>query len=227
MDRDHAYITSIPPESEERVTDSYPDGARKETEYWINSQRVGLRRFYPSGELEDESAFRDGVRHGVQYRWDMPGKLLSAEPYEHGVPHGTACQWADDGRLVGTYTLVHGTGIDLWWQERDGPDYLAEVHNMQNGWPHGFEWWLNEDQHSVHTERHWLHGKLHGIEREWNYQGRLRRGCPRYWVNGERVTKRQYLRAAAQEPSLPRFRPEENEPQRTFPPEIMPHLGPR
>ena len=124
MNRDDAYITSIPPEAEERVTDLYPDGARKEAEYWINSQRVGLRRFYPSGDLEDEGAFRDGVRHGTQYRWCAPGELLSAEPYDHGVPHGTAFQWGHAGRLIGTYTLVHGTGIDLWWQEWDGTVFL-------------------------------------------------------------------------------------------------------
>src|SRR5438034_9917226 len=98
MDRDHAYITSIPHEAEERVTEVYPDGARKEAEYWLNGERVGLRHFYPTGELEDETALRDGVRDGVQYRWFAPGELLSAEPYEHGVPHGTAYQWGHAGR---------------------------------------------------------------------------------------------------------------------------------
>jgi hypothetical protein len=226
LNSDQAYITSIPPEAEERVTDVYPGGAKKEAEYWLNGERVGLRRFHPTGELEDEYAFRDGVRHGMQYRWDVPEKLLSAEPYEHGVPHGTAHQWADDGRLIGTYTLEHGTGIDLWWQDwPDGSVYLAEVHYMQNGQAHGFEWWLNEDQRTVHTERRWLHGNQHGIEREWNARGRLSRGYPRYWVNGERVTKRQYLKAAAPDPSLPPFRPKENDPQRTFPAEIAKHLA--
>ena len=227
MDRDHAYITSIPHEAEERVTEVYPDGTRKEVECWLNGQRVGRRHFHASGELRGECAFRVGVQHGMLYRWDEPSKLLSAEPYENGVPHGTAYQWADDGRLIGTYTLDHGTGIDLWWHDwSDGSVTLAEVHSMQDGAPHGFEWWLNPDER-LWWERHWQRWKLHGIEREWNTRGRLCRGYPRYWVHGERVTKRQYLKAAAQDPSLPPFRAEENEPQRTFPPEVAAHLGPR
>jgi hypothetical protein len=224
-DRDHAYISHIPPDAEERVIDSYPDGAKKEAKYWLNGERVGFRRFHPTGEVADEVPYQNGVRHGTQYRWDAPGKLLSAESYEHGVPHGTARQWADDGRLIGTYTLERGTGIDLWWEERsDGSVYLAEVHFMRDGRPHGFEWWLGVDQRSVWIERHWAHGTLHGIEREWDAETRLCRGYPRYWVHGERVTKRQYLKAAAQDSSLPPFRPEENEPRRSFPPEVVDHL---
>jgi hypothetical protein len=225
MDRDHAYVTLIPAEAEERVTDSYPDGTKQRAEYWLNGALAGMRGFDPNGERESECPFRAGVKHGMEYRWDAPGKLLSAEPYENGLPHGTAHQWADDGRLMGRYTLDHGTGIDLWWQERDGPDYLAEVHTMRDGRWHGFEWWLNEDQQSAHIERHWSHGYRHGIERDWNIRGRLSRGYPRYWVHGERVTKRQYLKAASQDPSLPPFRPEDNEPRRTFPPEVAQHLG--
>jgi hypothetical protein len=220
-----AYVTCIPPEAEERVTEAYPDGARQKADYWLEGHRVGFRSFHPTGEPDYEVPYRDGVVHGTRYRWDEPGKLLSAEPYERGVPHGTARQWGDDGRLIGTYTLERGTGIDLWWQDwPDASAYLAEVHYMQDGWAHGFEWWLNEDQQSVWIERHWLHGNQHGIERDWNARGRLSRGYPRYWVNGERVTKRQYLKAAARDPSLPPFRPEENEPERTFPPEIAGHL---
>lgn len=227
LGRDQPYASCIPPEAEERITGSYADGTRKEAEYWLSGQLVGSRQFHPTGALESEVPYQDGVIRGTRYRWDTPGRLLSAEPYERGVPHGVARQWSDDGRLIGTYTLERGTGIDLWWQEReDGSAYLAEVHFMRDGWPHGFEWWLAEDQQRVWIERHWSHGHRHGIEREWNGQGRLCRGYPRYWVNGERVTKRQYLRAAARDPSLPPFRPEENEPRRAFPPEVAQHLTP-
>jgi hypothetical protein len=226
LDRDHAYISHIRPEAEERIINSYPDGTKKEAEYWLNGERVGFRRFHTTGELEGEVPYENGVRHGTEYRWDAPGKLLSAEPYEHGTPHGTAHQWAEDGRLIGTYTLERGTGIDMWWQERpDGSVYLAEVRFMRDGRPHGFEWWLDEDQQSVWIERHWSHGTLHGIEREWNVQKRLCRGYPRYWVEGERVTKRQYVQAAAQDPNLPPFRPEENQPSRRFPPEVAEYLS--
>jgi len=130
------------------------------------------------------------VLHGIEYRADVPGKILSATPYFKGFLHGTAKQWSNDGKLIGTYTMKHGTGIDLWWNPRsdNGLPYLSEVHYYKKGKPHGFEWWLNEDQ-TVSVERHWRNGQEHGIERSWNQQGRLHRGYPRYWVNDVRVTK--------------------------------------
>ncbi|MBI3910905.1 MAG: hypothetical protein HY320_08220 [Armatimonadetes bacterium] len=225
LSRDTAYVSSIPEYAEERVTVRYPDGAKEQAEYYLAGERVGQRHFHPCGQPSVEYPLRNGVRHGVVYWWALPGEPLSAEPYENGVPHGTAYQWGRDGQLIGTYTLEHGTGIDLWWQDwEDGPVTLVEIHYMQGGFPHGFEWWLNDDQESVYEERHWDRGTLHGIERNWNLRGRLRRGYPRYWVHGKRVTKRDYLRAAAKDPSLPPFRPEDNDPRRTFPPEIVPHL---
>lgn len=221
-----AYASSIPADATERVRTKLSDGTRKRAEYYVGSERVGERSFYPSGELEYEYAFRDGRRHGWQYRHDEPGKLLSAEPYKNGLPHGTAYQWADDGRLIGSYTMEHGTGIDLWWQDwPEGPVELAEVHYLQDGVPHGFEWWLNEDQQSVYNERHWQHGLLHGIEREWNGEGKLRRCFPRYWIHDKRVTKRQYRKASANDTTLPLFREEDNSLQRDFPPEVAKHLS--
>ncbi len=45
-------------------------------------------------------------------------------------------------------------------------------------------------------------------------------------MNGKKVTKRQYLRACKDDPSLPQFREEDNKPSRTFPPEIARELQP-
>jgi antitoxin component YwqK of YwqJK toxin-antitoxin module len=208
------------------VVNHYPDGVKERAEYWLNGELVGVRQFEERGELDWEASYRAGVKHGMAYRWGPPGQLTSAEPWENGVPHGTAYQWGEDGRVIGTYTLDHGTGIDLWRQDwPDGSVELAEVHYMLDGRPHGFEWWLNDDQRSVWIERHWADGSRHGVEREWNTRGRLARGYPRYWVRGERVTKRQYLKAASHDLTLPPFRPEENAPERSFPPEIVEHLA--
>jgi antitoxin component YwqK of YwqJK toxin-antitoxin module len=226
--RPPVYISSIPVGAEERIVEQYPDGEKRQAEYWLNGERVGLRYFFPTGEPEVEYGFRDGIKDGMVYVWSDPGHLCSAEPFVDGVPHGTAWQWGSyTGRVIGTYTLERGTGIDLWRQEwNDGSATLSEVHSMRAGRPHGVEWWLDSsDQQSVHEERHWFEGELHGIERDWNLKGRLRRGFPRYWVRGRQVTKRQYLRAAARDATLPPFRSEDNDPQRTFPPEIAKHLG--
>jgi hypothetical protein len=118
--------------------------------------------------------------------------------------------------------MRHGTGIDLWWISfENGSTYLSEVRYLRAGKRHGFEWWLNEDGRSVWRESHFRDGRMHGIERSWNGQGRLRRGYPRYWVDDVRVTKRQYVRARVGDAALPPFREPDNRPQRRFPSEAV------
>jgi hypothetical protein len=64
-------------------------------------------------------------------------------------------------------------------------------------------------------------GEYHGIERRWNHRRKLHRGYPKYWVRGEAVTKRQYLKAAKSDKTLPRFRSRDNSPRRQFPPVVQ------
>jgi hypothetical protein len=221
------YRSSIPKAARERVTATFVTGPQRyKAECILNGKVVGIRYFHETGELEYECPLKNGLAHGIEYRSDVPGELLSAEPYSNGLPHGTARQWSKDGKLIGTYTMQHGTGIDLWWCEsfENGLPYLSEARYVKGGTRHGFDWWLNEDQKSVWEERHFRNDQMHGIERSWNWQGRLRRGYPRYWVNGARITKRQYLRARAKDPTLPPFRKTDNRPQRRFPAEVIANL---
>ena len=62
---------------------------------------------------------------------------------------------------------------------------VSEIHPCVMGCLTAFEWWLNEDQRSVYEEKHWFNGKWIGIEREWNFENKLRRGYPKYWVVAE------------------------------------------
>ena len=213
------YRSSIPKEARERVVAMSPVSRRRQkVECTLNGKVVGVRTFHVTGELEDEFPLRNGVTHGIVYRSVTPGKLLSAEPYSNGLAHGTARQWSDDGKLIGTYTMKRGTGIDLWRQVNEaGQVYLSEARYYRDGKLDGFEWWLNRDQKNVHEESHFRGDRRHGIFRQWNLQGRLRRGYPQYFVNGERVTKRRYVRECAKDPTLPPFREEDNRPQRIFP----------
>lgn len=222
-----AYTSSIPPGAKERITKRYPSGKKKRAEYRVGRKVVGVRFFFESGEPELEYGMKDGKRHGIEYDWLDPGMLVSAEPFVDGLQHGTAKQWDWAGRLIGTYRMVRGTGIDLWRGRReDGTVYLSEMMHCKGGLRHGFQWFIEEDQRSVCVERHWREGQLHGIERMWNRAGRLRRGFPKYHVAGEVVSKRQYLKTSAIDQTLPSFRLQENEPARTFPPEIVKHLRP-
>ncbi|MEE9365131.1 MAG: hypothetical protein V3W44_00455, partial [Dehalococcoidales bacterium] len=98
------------------------------------------------------------------------------ESFVDGKYHGICKQWDDAGNLIQTYRMVHGTGIDLWRCNSTGT--LSEVWYWKDNMLHGWEWWLDEDQKSVWCERHHHEGNLHGIWREWNDRGRLRRGFP-------------------------------------------------
>jgi hypothetical protein len=116
--------------------------------------------------------------------------------------------------------MNHGTGYDVWCSQiGDGPIYVSEIRSTRDGSLHGYEGWLNEDQRSVHDEKHWYEGKLHGVERSWHGK-KLIRGYPNYWIRDKGVTKRQYIRAAQKDPTLPRFHLQDNSPRREFPLEI-------
>lgn len=213
------YRSSIPKTARERVVERYPSGAKKQAAYWLNRRRVGTRYFHKTGELEFECPLRDGKIHGRVYRWDTPGMLTSVETYVNGLAHGEAKQWLCDGTVVKGYRMNRGTGLDLWWQDCDGQLYLAEVLYLIQGKPHGYQWWFSAGR--LVWERHWVDGILHGVERDWNLQGGLGRTSPKYFVNDERVTKRQYLKACERDASLPKFRNDDNKPIRKFPAEVL------
>lgn len=180
-----------------------------------------------NGVLEFERPLRNGLTHGTLHSFDA-GVATFAEHYSNGVAHGTAKQWSHDGKLIGTYTMKRGTGLDLWRAKANwgnGGVYLSEARFIKEGKWQGFEWWLNEDQTSVHDENHFWNDLQHGIQRSWNSRGRLRRGYPRYWVRSVRVTKRKYLSECAQDSTLPIYREKDNLPARKFPDEVAKHCA--
>jgi len=246
---DKRYKSDIPKNAEERMTRRHASGEKASAQYFVRGNLVGDRCWDnthgPFGEdpvprplhkrLTWEMPYRNGVMHGRHYYLEN-GLVTFIEPHKNGQRHGIARQYGDDGKLIGSYRMVHGTGIDLWRNERlawrdgtckpSGECYLAEACYWVEGQLQGFVWWINEDQQSVFVERHLFKGLDHGIHREWNGHGRLSRGYPKYFVQGKQIKKRQYLRACLIDPTLPVFREKDNKPRRTFPPEIAKHLNP-
>jgi antitoxin component YwqK of YwqJK toxin-antitoxin module len=220
------YRSSIPKTAQERIVATYVTGPQKyKAEYILNGEVVGVRYFEENGNLMSETPIKNGLTHGIQYLFDE-GCLEFSETYQNGLAHGTAKQWSPDGELIGTYTMKHGTGLDLWRCKNNwgnGSIYLSEARYFKDGHFQGFEWWINEDQKTVNHERHFCQDQVHGIERFWNAEGRLRRGYPKYWVNNKQVTKRAYIKECANDMSLPRFNEEDNLPQRKFPDEVAIH----
>jgi hypothetical protein len=222
--------SDIPAGVAERVVEEYRRSMGlirlEKRECLFDGRLVGYRYYDDNGRLQIETPLKDGTNHGRAIHWNGDDKLNFIEPYFEGKVHGTAKQY-QNGKVIGTYKMIHGTGYDVWRNQiADGPIYVSEIHSMRDGSKHGFEWWLNEDQKSVHEEKHWYEGSYHGIEREWHRSGKLMRGYPKYWVHGEAVTKRQYVQAAQKDPTLPPFRLKDNSPWREFPPEIRRLLRP-
>ncbi len=221
--------SDIPDGVTERVIQEYKRNmgliSLEKRECISNGQLVGYRCYDDKGRLQIETPLRDGKKHGREIYWNEDGTLDLIEPHFEGKMHGTAKQY-HNGRVTGTYKMVHGTGYDVWRDQiANGPLYVSEIHSMRNGSMHGFEWWLNEDHRSVHEEKHWYEGKLHGVARFW-VGNKLRRSYPKYWMQDEAVTQRQYVRAAQKDPTLPPFRVKDNSPRRDFPLEIRRLLRP-
>jgi hypothetical protein len=233
---DKRYRSSIPPGAKEVVVTEYrrdalPSGrgcsiTMRKTECWYRGKVVGWRFYEEDGSLSHEVPLKGDLKHGIEYSWHERDCLATAEPHSEGLQHGTARQWTADGRLLGTYTLRHGTGLDVWRGEReDGTVYIAEIHGLRDGSRHGFTWFFWDAGMALWSEEHFQDGYEHGVFRHWNPRGGLRRGYPKYYVRGKRVVKRAYLRAAKADPTLPPFRAEDQQPVRTFPPELRRKLG--
>lgn len=221
--------SDIPENTTERVIQEFrqevhPQGKTvyfRVAECVLASQVVGYRAYDEDGRLMRETPIKNGKKHGREYIWDFEGALESVEPYVEGQLHGLAKQYDRNGKVIGTYRFVRGTGYDIWrYRRTDGTIGISEIHSIQNSAMHGFEWWVRSDQQSVWHERHWLQGKYHGIERIWNKEGRLKRGYPKYWIHNRAVSKREYMKAAEKDETLPKYRETDDLPQRQFPVEI-------
>jgi antitoxin component YwqK of YwqJK toxin-antitoxin module len=216
--------SDIPPNVTEVVIEEYQQRFHvsfKMTECIFDGQVVGRRYYDLDGTIQKETPLKNGKKHGREYIWDETGALQSMEPYVDGKLHGLAKQYNRSGRVIGSYRFVRGTGYDIWRYEReDGSTGIWEIFTVQDGSLHGYEWWLRDDQQSVWHERHWLEGKIHGIERMWNGEGKLKRGYPKYWIQNQTVDKRSYLKAIKQDTTLPAYHEKDNHPQRKFPAEI-------
>jgi antitoxin component YwqK of YwqJK toxin-antitoxin module len=208
----------IPPAAHEVIHDTWETGAPKAAYYYVDGQSVGFRTWSESGQLEMEYAIMNGLMHGRFRTWHENGQLREEATYEAGKEHGQSRQYNEAGVLLGSYTLEHGTGTDLWFSDEH---VLAEERQYKDGLRHGYERWWNTDNRTVSQEAHYWQGDAHGIVRHWNAQGKLRRGYPRYFVAGQQVTKRHYVRACRTNPTLPLYNSVDNTPFRQLPDAIQ------
>src|SRR5262249_40094275 len=192
----------IPPKARERVVRRHETGFKQVATYYLNRKLVGHRSWDDEGNLAVEYAIRNNVKHGLFRSYHSNGVANRVTTFVEGKEHGTSRQYDETGKLIGTYRMRYGTGVDLWYI---APGELSEERYIRDGKRNGYERWWNTD-HTVWEENHFLDDVEHGIKRAWNNRGRLRRGYPQFFIRGVRVTKRNYLRACEQDPSLPVYR---------------------
>jgi hypothetical protein len=214
------YKTSIPVDAAEKVESRHPTGSIKSASYFLGEEKVGYREWFDDGQLDFEYALREGIKHGPEYHFCANGQLLEKETYRHGRLHGTGKQWSESGRLLVSWRLVNGRGLDLWCDTCT--ETLAEEHYWPREGERGYSRAWNDDEKTVWQEYFYALSKgYHGIWREWNARGRLRRSFPRYYVNDRKVTKRQYLRACETDHTLLPYRAEDDDPHRELPAEYV------
>jgi antitoxin component YwqK of YwqJK toxin-antitoxin module len=214
------YRSSIPTSAAEVIEASFDCGAKKSASYFLSGKKVGYRQWNERGELEFEYGIKDGKKHGREYCFFENGQPYEVTPYCNGRIHGTGKQWSDEGKVVITYKLINGTGLDLWCGHQN--DSLSEEHYYPKDGESGYHRLWHYDEKYIRQEYHFSDGRgYHGIWREWNEKGKMRRGFPQYYVNDRRVTKRQYLKASEMDESLPPYRPAEDRPYRKLPPEYL------
>jgi hypothetical protein len=197
----------------EVVLDPPPGGVARAIEYRVDGVAVAHRWFDEDGSISCEWPLRNGVRSGVAYEFHGNGAVERVVEMVGGREEGLCLQWNVHGTLLGWYLIEKGCGWDLWWQDYLSSPHLAEARQLRDGMRHGPEWWFHPD---LYQESFFHEGEVHGIERSWR-RVKLARGYPRFWIHGRRVRRDVYARAAATDPTLIPYRPEEDAPDREFP----------
>jgi hypothetical protein len=186
-------------------------GAKSDSEFWLDGKLVGRASWWPDGRPLLAVGLLNGAAVGYQLDFHENGTVSYAEPFVDGTLHGLAKQYDERGRLLLVSRFTRGTGTDYWCDQ----GFLAEEHPLVAGTLSGCQrWWA--DKRSVYEETGWLDGQQNGVSRRWT-DGKLDRGSPKFFVRGERVSKREYLAAAADDPSLPAYRRKDDSPERAVP----------
>lgn len=133
------------------------------------------RTYYEDGTLRTEGAFLNGKAHGLHRRWHPNGMLAEELLMIHGVPDGVAKHWNEQGVLLGSFEIKNGTGVQCLWH------------------PNG----------RLMGEFSWVDGQWTGRQRAYFEDGEL--AGETYWLGNEKVSRKRYHQACAQNPNLPRY----------------------
>jgi len=146
--------------------------------------------------LHEQPLDARGRSHGIEVEWDDSGAVLWCATWVHGSMHGPLMLFDEAGQPALVTEFVHGRGTDLWLS----CGRVSEVRELVDGRLHGLVRWGDPERPS--EEGYFDRGRRHGIFREWEANGTLRKGFPRYYLRDARVSRRRYELAQAKSSSL-------------------------
>ncbi len=196
----------------------------KKTRLLVGEKVIGERRYYNSGQLYEEKLLKDEVLHGLHRTWHQNGKPWQEHVYDDGVLHGICRSWDEHGKLLAAFQMRRGTGVlktfhpngrlatecsykggqrqgsFRQWHE-DGA--LRDDTAYENGKEEGWSRFYHPDEQLL-QEAMYRAGRLHGVMRIWNVTGDYIEDSPLYYIQGKRVTERQFEDAARTDRDLQR-----------------------
>lgn len=127
--------------------------------------------FYPDGQLEMETSYRNGQMHGPSRVFSPENKLIAQEWFVNGKRQGKSWRFFPSGRLYGLQR--YRDGVLCGKQEvfyEDGK--LKTVTSYKNGLLDG-DVFIYYPNGSPKRELHYREGRRHGKEKMWNPAGKL------------------------------------------------------
>jgi hypothetical protein len=155
-----------------------------------------------------------GLPHGIEIERDDSGAAVWCATWVHGSMHGPVMHFDERGVPVLVTLFVRGRGTDLWMN----CGQVSEVRELVDGVPHGVVRWGHPRAPS--EEGHFVRGRRHGIFREWESDGTLRKGFPRFYLDDTRVSRRAYEAAQTADSSLRPYDAREDSNERVTPPAV-------
>lgn len=155
-----------------------------------------------------------GLGCGIEVTRHDDGTVEWQVPWVHGHMHGIARQFDWSGRELLRTRFIHGSGVDLWVNGND----VVELREYEESVPHGVVRW----GHPLlpYEEDHYIRGKRAGIFRYW-IGSQMEKGCPKYFIDDEEVSRAKYLRTRKARPELPAYRPQDDERERPMHPGLL------
>lgn len=193
--------------------------------YRLEQKIVGERSFYQDGRLGEERVLRDGVPHGFVRQYWPNGQLFAERPFREGLLDGAVRFWNEQGELLGESTLKRGTGklrafkqvtfntlfdieteyvagkkhgVRRTWTGKypdcsveNGYDIQQFANDVQDGWGA-----IRCGEDRVICWCYYRVGKVHGVIRKIDADGKMQLGFPKYSLEGKEVTKERFEEAA-------------------------------